>query len=430
MDSDIEQERDQPALPPQPEARRLSRAERREKAASDALRTLIRDLHMERFGATPPRSEEVGLSLRLSAAPGRNWELKFDPPLADQLLSRIEDAQAGRGVYIRGRVYCFRCESSGCEHAVPPTPLSVFAGYTPTGCPEWRDLAQVLIEGKDERVDRLFGARPETVARLHLGHDLKVRQLSSFGRSSKTYAILGQVVAGYFRLPPGETKKAGADRLAITFQAVETRSPDGAPRMELNVLAFPHDGLTVEELLASGWEPAVRRACTLAERALKDIEWRAAAARGGERHDEYRRIMGRVPVVLRRLAESLERSQRQMNRRTRHVEERRQDRRPVHKAIPDALAAPDEAFYFDEKTGAMIVCGDQGRAHVFSLEGKHVTSFILRPAAVEFRLRSRRWRKTEPREAREQRERIRTRLPPEGAASASAPRAQAGGERR
>ena len=39
---------DRPAVPAAPA---LSRAERRERAVADALRTLIRDLHLDRFGA-------------------------------------------------------------------------------------------------------------------------------------------------------------------------------------------------------------------------------------------------------------------------------------------------------------------------------------------------------------------------------------------
>ena len=70
--------------------------------------------------------------------------------------------------------------------------------------------------------------------------------------------------------------------------------------------------------------------------------------------------------------------------------------RPVHKAIDDARDAPPESIYVDEKTGTTIACGGQGRAHVFSAEGRHVTSFVIRADAIEFRMRTNRWRAAEP----------------------------------
>jgi hypothetical protein len=186
----------EPAEPP-----RLSRAARREKAAADALRALIRDLHLDRFGAVLPAGGDVPLTIRLTARPQQAWELAFDPPLSDQIGRQVEEAQAGRAVFRSGRVYCFRCESTDCEHARPPSALTVFKGYSATGLAEWQDLHQAFIEARDERVDRLFDERAQVLTLVQLGHDLRLRQLSSFGRSSKTYAILGQVVAGYFLLP-------------------------------------------------------------------------------------------------------------------------------------------------------------------------------------------------------------------------------------
>jgi hypothetical protein len=111
------------------------------------------------------------------------------------------------------------------------------------------------------------------------------------------------------------------------------------------------------------------------------------------------------------LSEWLERGQRQARRRTHHVEERRSERRPVHKALEDVAAATSETMFYDEKTGALIVCGDQGRAHAFSADGRHITSFVLGPGSLNFRLRTRRWRPVTPEEAAECGRRIQERIP-------------------
>ena len=374
-------------------------------------------MHEDRFGAVPPGPGELELVLRLKAKPENDWELSFDPPLGEQLDAQIAEAQAGRNVYRRGRVHCFRCDSPECEHALPPSPVSVFQGYAPNGLPEWGDLAQALVAARDERVDRLYAEPPEILARVQLGHDLKMRQLSSFGRGSRTYAILGQVVAGYFLQKSG----AGAtERIAITVQAVEVRRDQGILGVCLNAIARTPGGEGVDELLGSGWQPGLYRALATAERDLEALERRIQASRARGDAEGAREGLRAVPAVLRRLAESIERGHRQGVRRTRHVESRRGER-PVHKAIEDALAAEPQRFFHDEKTGTAIAYGPQGRAHVFNADGRHVTSFTLGPKAVDFRLRTRRWRMMAPGEAEELRERIARYIPtprsePEGAA--------------
>ncbi|MBU4461088.1 MAG: hypothetical protein KJ579_11005, partial [Verrucomicrobia bacterium] len=122
---------------------------------ADALRTLVRDLHEAHFGPVAPQTPGVDLTLRLRATPSDGWALAFEPPLAGQILSQIESLHAVLGVYRDGAVYCFKCGATGCAHAAPPSPLSVFAGFDPMGLPEWRDFAQTLIERKDERVGQL-----------------------------------------------------------------------------------------------------------------------------------------------------------------------------------------------------------------------------------------------------------------------------------
>jgi hypothetical protein len=365
---------------------------RREKAALDALRTLIRDLHLERFGAPPPAVAELPLNLSLHVRPPDNWALRFDPPLADQVHAQLANALAGRGGYREGQVYCFRCETTDCEHGAPPSPLAVFSGYTATGVPQWQDLTQIFVDAKDSRVDRLFLSPPHPLTRIELGHALRVRQLSSFGKASRTYAILGQVVAGYFLLPRAYGLDEPDSRLAFTFQAIESRDLEGRILVRLNILArlpAPH---TVDELLVSDWHPWIQRALGIAKQHLEGIERQVNAAQAEGQTDKRHQVMRRIPAVLKQLAASLERGHRQGQRRTQHVETRRHAQRPVHKALDDTRAAAPAAIFLDEKTDTLAVCGAQGRAHIFNRSGRHVTSFMLRPDSVAFRLRTRRWR--------------------------------------
>ncbi len=365
----------------------LSRVQRREKAAADALRTFIRDLHEHRFGAVAPRSPDVRLKLELAAQPGKGWDLRFDPPLAEQLAPQLEAAHALVGVYAEGRVYCYKCDSATCEHAEPPGPLNVFAGYDPMGLAEWKEWLQTLLEAQDERVERLYLPRPECVARVQLGRELRARQFGEFGRASKTYSILGQVVAGYFAL---DHERDGA-RAAFTFQVVETRDPSGRLALRLNTLAGLPGRPPLDEFFADSRRGWIRRARDEAALALVRIE-RLAREGGGAADAPAHRALGRVPGILHRLAESLQRGGRQEDRRTRHVERRRtEDRRPVHKALDDLAAARETQLFWDEKQRTWIVCGSQGRAHAFNPDGRQVTSFELPAGGPEFRVHTGRW---------------------------------------
>ena len=97
-------------------------------------------------------------------------------------------------------------------------------------------------------------------------------------------------------------------------------------------------------------------------------------------------------MILQRLARGLEQGSRQEARRTRHAEARREERRPVHKALDDAAAAQAGDLLFDERRRTFVVRGRHGRAHVFAPDGKHVTSLVLPADGAAARVRTGRWR--------------------------------------
>jgi hypothetical protein len=360
---------------------------------------LTRRLHREMFGSEPlPRGPlPVELDLKLDLEDGRC--ARDGESLLTQVSRAVQRAGSPAEPGVPGRVYCFRCGSPRCEHSAPEDPKSVFAGFTATGQPQWRNLGQLLLDLKDDRVEALFSEPAGTLARVQLGRELKQRQLHPFGRASKTYDLLGQVVAGYFGSPA-----VGRDALfAVTAQAVESRRPDGTARLWLNVIARAPAGEGVRDLLAGPGAEPYRREVSRARLRLESLG--RDVARDPSRRAE---LMHRVPGILHDLRRAVERGGRQEPRRTRHAVERRRDNRPTAAALRDAWEAPDAQILADPVRGTLIVPGPRGRAHAFSRDGRHVTSLRLSGDEYERRLETSRWRPATAAEV----EQLRRALPP------------------
>jgi len=374
---------------------KLSMQERREKAVTDALRTAIRDLFQHHYSANEEKLEPLDFQFRLHMEPKNKWALAFDPPLATQVLRQLEDQEADFGAFVEGRVFCFNHESATCECSAPPSPISVFDKYDSKGQPQWCDFAQKLLDAKHEDVHLLFGKKPAVLNLLQFGKELKEGQLSSFGKASKTYAVLGQVAVGYFVLPKNMGDPNAKERsFAITFQLVETRGRGGKFDLRLNTIV--HSGLVPSpvELFAGDWQPGLRRARLQTMEQLAQIQGMAAHAREDKDPKRFQQHMAKIGGVLRRFSRSLSRGDRQRKRRTKHAEVRRREHsRPTDKAYEDAHNVGVEHLFFEERNDAYVAYHPHGRAHVFGKDGKHVTSFSIKPDALEKRLRSKRWKR-------------------------------------
>src|SRR5215471_7461648 len=191
----------------------------------NAIADLARRLHRNAFGDIP-FPERLRIPLELAIPPAAPDDASASPALLAGIAEALRRAGARAEPVAAGRVFCYRCGSAGCEHAVPPRAQSVFAGFSPTGQPQWNDLAQALLDARHERVDELFTSTAP-LALVQAGRDLKARLLPPFGKSSKTYDVLGQIVVGHFGAPTGPLS-------SITVQAVESRSPEGGTRLTLN----------------------------------------------------------------------------------------------------------------------------------------------------------------------------------------------------
>jgi hypothetical protein len=310
-------------------------------------------------------------------------------PLLEQALreaaARVDSLQPGR-------IYCYRCEAASCVHAVPGLATEVFRGYSATGSPQWASLSQVLLDAGHPEVDRLYGPEPVVLALFQTGRDLKTHQLHAFGRASKSYDILGQVVAGYFRSPAPAGAATDGDLFALTIQAVESRGATGEVRLALNVILYQPQGESGSGFLPELLDDFVVDSILETRFRLQEIGERLKNEGRSLGRGARSEILGRVPHLLRDLARSFERIERRQRRRTHHAEERRAEARPVPTAAEEAARSGPEKTLIDEKNGTVIILGRKNRIHVFNADGRHVTSLFMLPEAVERRFRLKRWR--------------------------------------
>lgn len=312
--------------------------------------------------------------------------------LAAEVGRRVDEAVRSLSVFRPGRVYCFQCDRPDCGHDRPPGPDSTFVGYTPTGKPEWVGFANLLIERGDPRVERLYVEPPEVVSVVHAASELRRDLLPSFGRESRVYEVLGQVVAGLVpsdlvprrQMPPG--------RVALTFQVVQVRAAGESRRLRLNLLGLTPDEITERAASAGARGPAewLRRSVVDARRRLDALGRRVhALERRGDRVD----IEKEVGPLLARLSADIERVFRPETRRTLHAQERHRDGdRPTATALRDADEAAPERFLRDAERDTLVVLGPRGRTHIFTLDGRHVTSMQLGPGELDRKFGRARWR--------------------------------------
>ena len=381
--------------------------------------------------------ERLELALAVPAAVGGSLRgVRFDR-LADEVDADLDAALAAlvahRAAFRPGAVFCLRCGGAECAHALPGGPREVFAGYGKTGLPRFLDLAQLLLERGDPRVDRLYDEPPALLAHTVLGRDLAAELLPAYRASEAGHRLHGQVIAGWWRVP-GESGRR--ESLALTFQIASTRpaAPGGGGRRRfgLNVLGRAPGGRPLADLLDPlgelPWAAAVRWAqgeIEAIERGeaeaaqgggsdasgVKEKNEKAAGEGGGSKREARRHAArardARLAGVLNGLARRLEKDRRASERKTHHARERHAQRdRPTDMALADLARAGDEAVLVDRRQETLVVLGDRGRTHVFSPAGKHVTSIRYQPEAIERRRKRDLWRPAAPEEVAALRARV------------------------
>ena len=337
------------------------------KAADQALTDLVRAVATQE-GHPPGKPLPEGVELRWQ--PGLS-----EAAWVDQVRECVRVSMAHASPITRGRVFCYHCNASDCRHAAPDGPSEVFADFQSTGRPRFEPLLSYLLELGDDRVDQLVSASPSVVARVVGRRRLLGEQLPEYGRGSLKYAIWGQVVMGYIVLD--------GDKYALTFQVVE----GGDRRIRPQILGSEQ----LLDAMADGHQARLAALMTVLRQSARKIENLALEAQTQTGKQARSELREKVFRVLRQLAISLERKGRQRGRRTKHAEHRRQERRPVASGFQALFRAPVESFYSDEVKGSLVVVGPSGRVHIYSEDGRHVTSLNLKKAEIERRLKRKRY---------------------------------------
>ena len=349
---------------------------------------------------------ELPTSLRESLTPDALGALAEDTSAAlDDAIHRL---LTHRAVLRPGRVFCLRCRNAECAHARPDDPRQVFAGFGRTGLPEFRDLGQLLLEHGDEAVDRLYRQPPELVSRVMRGRQLTAELLDAYRDPESGYRIHGQVIAGWYAVPDPTGRPQA---VAVTLQVVSTR-PRGTRgrRYALNVLGLGPEGEPLENLYDRlgeiPWRESVRWAQAILdtlggpdrESGEKDAGNRSRKKRTKGRAG--RGVERRIEGLLRSIARRLVKDRRARDRKTRHARKRHaQGDRPTPMALPDLARADDADVLVDVRAETFVVLGEKGRAHVFSPQGKHVTSVRYNPASISRRRDRGQWRQASKEEA-------------------------------
>lgn len=302
-----------------------------------------------------------------------------------------------------GRVLCLRCQTARCEHAVPADSRQVFTGWGGTGLPRFVDFGQWLLQRREPRIDLLYREPPQLVPVVVPEAELTADLLAAFKEHEGGYRIHGQVAAGWYQAPDPTVAARVRQPLAVTFQVVSSQARGQSRRFGLNVVGVGPGGEPLENLYDRlgeiPWSDAVR----WAQGALSGLEGQLERSPRTPWEAVDQRLEGLVGGLARRL----EKGQRSKERRTAHGQKRHQEGdRPTRMALADLARATPENLLFDTRRETLVVVGDRGRAHVFSLAGKLVTSVRYNPAVIDRRRQNGLWRKAAAEEVRTVRERL------------------------
>jgi len=357
-------------------------------AAYRALDALVGRIAREEGLGVPGEVEATLVPLVLGKNQGR------EVALVAHLRDHLRAAQRESATFVEGAVYCFHTDQPESNYSRPTKATEVFAGYAANGKPEWVGFANLCLERREPRVDRLFGDSPEVLALIIGADELQSGMLPEFVRGRLSWRLMGQVVLGF--VPRDLDLKSREERVALTLQIVETTEPDRRGglmrRMRLNVIGLPV--AAIAELAANGDATSPAEAFRKVIRATRGrvdaLGRRAALAhrQGGvfDLHEPVQQLLTRLRGDVLRVLKS-------RDYRTQHATERHQSgERPTSLAVADALAAGEGRFFRDEHKDTVVVLGPKHRVHVFSTSGRHVTSLELTPNEVARRLELKRWK--------------------------------------
>lgn len=325
-------------------------------------------------------AEEVELRLRVPLKRGneRPAAEKLHQALRDDLEQRVLKA----GLLVPGRAWCFSSESYDSDYSRPADPRQVLVGYGLEGRPRYADLVTLAIERKHEAVDDLLAGKQGAVSFVETGAEVTDGVRPAFDPDTVPYRLIAQTISGLF-----ESTEEGR-RVALTIQVLAHDGPDG----KLHLILHPVSAVDLMDLPDPGIRKILRNFQHKLTQIAKEIDGKRAA---GEEIDVAEAVLS----PLRELARRLSQDAKNRERKTGHARERSaQGQRPTQLAFPEALSARDHHIHIDNEEQTFVVVGKKGRIHVFSPDGRHVTTVVMPPASLRQRVKSGRWRLAEPAE--------------------------------
>ncbi|HEV2851509.1 MAG TPA: hypothetical protein VHC97_01780 [Thermoanaerobaculia bacterium] len=352
------------------------------------------------------RGERIDLRLALPTALRDGQIARAGHDASEAIQEAIQSLLQHSALFQPGRVLCLRCQTATCEHSAPTDSRQVFAGWSPAGIPRFADFGQWLLQRRDPRVDLLYRDPPQVVTVVVPEAELAGNLIPAFKQREDSYRIHAQVAAGWYRAPAPNGPLGYRQPIAISLQVISSRTSRSnrhRRRFGLNVIGIGPGGEPLENLYDRlgeiPWGDAVR----WAQGVLVGIEGQLESSPRTPPEVVEKRIEGMVNAVARRL----EKDWRGKERRTRHGQQRHEEKdRPTRMAMADLARATSENLLFDTRRETLVVVGDRGRAHVFNLAGKLVTSVRYNPAIIEKRRQNGLWRPAAAEEIRKVREQV------------------------
>lgn len=352
------------------------------------------------------RGERIDLRLALPTALRDGQIARAGHDASEAIQEAIQSLLQHSALFQPGRVLCLRCQTATCEHSMPTDSRQVFAGWSPAGLPRFVDFGQWLLQRRDPRVDLLYRDAPQVVTVVVPEAELAGSLIPAFKQREDSYRIHAQVAAGWYQAPAPNGPSGYRQPIAISLQVISSRTSRSnrhRRRFGLNVIGIGPGGEPLENLYDRlgeiPWGDAVR----WAQGVLVGIEGQLESSPRTPAEVVEKRIEGMVNAVARRL----EKDWRGKERRTRHGQQRHEEKdRPTRMAMADLARATPENLLFDTRRETLVVVGDRGRAHVFNLAGKLVTSVRYNPAIIEKRRQNGLWRPAAAEEIRKVREQV------------------------
>lgn len=373
----------------------LKRHDLMHQASRRARRILVELHHLARLlgeGRCERLTSSFPINIQVNLVPVRGGPSNADVMnLIESLKERLQSISINRGRFRSGRIHCFQCDSEECSHELPKTRSETFIGYSPTGKPVFGEFTNLLVERRDPRIDSLFRDPPEPVTLLMGPDELKGELLPGFGRENRSFDVMGQVVVGLFHLEP---LIEAADRLAFTVQVVHSR--DSSSQLNLNLLGLSEDEVAYLATAKTSHLPAewLRRAIMNLRCQLDAL---ASNVRTAEQHGQHFDLSSEVMHLLQRFSADFERALRRDRRRTAHGRHRHlQGVRPTACAMRDVREMGVEHFMHDTERDTVVVLGPHGRTHIFTTDGRHVTSLVLGKGELDRKFQRSRWKPMQP----------------------------------